>query len=433
MKGQIQGCSLRAALITCAALVCLSNLAIAQAGQLDSTFGTAGVFSTNDGQQNTDLADCVALQTDGKIVVGGQITFLAGVLRLNSNGTLDSSFGTGGKTIIHLPNGDQGGGEQVIGVSVQPGGQIVTAISTENFDGETVFVLARLTPSGVVDPTFGSGGFVITQPFNGAGTLTAFAQQPDGKLLLAGDPAIARYSADGQLDPTFGTNGVAPLLTRSVTAIALQPNGEILLASGGPPPGGPSPATITDHPSAGSVTRYKSNGSLDTGFGIAGQVTSVVAASAIAVQNGNILVAGPIVSQLVDGGPGNQTGFGIVRYRSSGSIDTTFGKHGAVITGFPASGGEVAMSSLVLQTNGDILAAGLAGAVDSASSFALARYSNAGVLDPIFGSGGQVTTSLGSSAGIAALILQPDGKIVVAGNFFSGSVNNIAVARYLAQ
>ena len=135
---------------------------------------------------------------------------------------------------------------------------------------------------------------------------------------------------------------------------------------------------------------------------------------------------------------GNPTGFGIMRFNSNSSLDPMFGSHGGLSTTFPnVNFGEIA--AVALQSDGDIVAAGQAGFQSPnqnqvTSSFALAPYLSSGQLDSTFGSGGRVTHSFGStnSAFIAAMAIQTDGKIVVAGA--AGDANgNIAVARYLAQ
>lgn len=425
-----------------AILLCLSGMAMAQAGQLDSSFGAGGIFITHDTQSFDAVADAVALQSDGKIVIGGELSSLAGVLRLTANGVLDSSFGSGGMVTINVP-GALGGGVQVIGVAIQPDGKIVAGISTANSDGEESFSLARLNANGSLDTTFGSSGIVTSLPFGQGRSPTVLALQPDGKILLAGDGIMARYNPTGQLDSTFGSSGLALLAAQSVTAIALQPNGQILIAGGGPARGA-FPPSVQTLSVAGLIARYNPNGSLDTTFGSSGQAASVAAASAIVVQvDGRIVVAGSINSRLVAPPAPNDTGFGLVRYNPNGSIDTTFGRRGAVITDFGKSAPLAETFALALQSDGEIIAAGVAGQFpgisrSTPSSFALARYTNAGPLDTSFGSGGKVTTAFGSNTAlISAMVLQSDGKIVVAGN--SGTavqqnfVNNIAVARYLGH
>jgi len=395
---------------------------------------------THDTQAFDAAADAVALQSDGKIVVAGEISSEAGVLRLNINGTLDSSFGTGGMVIINVPSG-LGGGVQIIGVAIQIDGKIVAGISTINSDGSESFSLARLNQNGSLDGGFGSAGIVTTFPFGQQRSPTVLALQPDGRILLAGDGVMARYNSTGQLDSTFGSGGLAVLTFFSIRAIALQPNGQILIGGGGPARDAFPPGTQTLSV-AGLIARYNPNGNLDSSFGGTGQVASLAPVSAIALlADGRILVAGGITSRLSSAG--NDTGFGLVRYNPNGSIDLTFGRRGVVITDFGQTAPLAEAFALVLQSNGEIISAGVAaqksiGFHPAQSSFALARYTSIGLLDTSFGSTGKVTTAFGSNtASISALVLQPDGKIVVAGN--SGAnvqqsfVNNIVVARYLVS
>jgi uncharacterized delta-60 repeat protein len=193
-----RGTTKTTAQVCSAILICLSGLAMAQPGSLDSTFATGGIFVTHDTLAFDAVADAVALQGDGKIVVAGEISSLAGVVRLNANGTLDSSFGAGGMVTINVPSG-LGGGVQVIGVAIQIDGKIIAGISTINSDGSESFSLARLNPNGSLDDAFGSAGLVTTFPFGQQRSPTVLALQPDGKILLAGDGVMARYESNGQL------------------------------------------------------------------------------------------------------------------------------------------------------------------------------------------------------------------------------------------
>ena len=201
------------------------------------------------------------------------------------------------------------------------------------------------------------------------------------------------------------------------TAISTLSDGKILVASGGT--------------SSGSLARYNPNGSLDKTFGISGRAATITPLSAIVVQSsdGKIVGVGANTSRLSL--TGNATGFGLVRFNTSGSIDTTFGARGGVTTAFANAPNTGAGSVRIQATNGDIVAAGTAGTSGTSASFALARYLGTGNLDLAFGSGGLVTTGFGNfSATVASMVLQGDGKIVVAGTV-SGQV--IEVARYLAQ
>ena len=431
------------------AVISSSAVAFGQAGHLDSTFGTGGIFTTNFTQVDVTIDNAVAIQSDGKIVLGGTTPMgssqAAALLRLDSNGTLDPSFGTGG-----IVNSDFGLelGATVTAVVIQPNGQILAAAVGVFLNEGSV---GRFNADGSVDTTFGTGGFAISSIIDSAaGGLSLMALQSDGKILVTGGNAIGRYTSTGQLDTTFGSGGIAPLASAAATAIALQSDGRILITTG---MGGPTQLfggePLAPQALAGSIARYNTNGSLDRTFGISGQAACVASAAAIAVQsNGKIVVAGTIDSALVIGS--NQTGFGVFRYNANGSIDTTFnpgvglGSGGGVITGFGNSFPVGAAFALAIQSNGEIVVAGEAGNGStglSSSSFALARYTTTGQLDTGFGTNGTVITTLSQApiSFVSALALQGDGKIVAAGN--TGSVvqeqrnflDNFAVARYLAQ
>jgi uncharacterized delta-60 repeat protein len=396
-------------LVVCAALVSASTLTLAQAGHLDKTFATGGIFGfqlTTENGSNC-IARAVALQSDGKIVAAGQLGDRSGLIRLNPDGKLDSTFGNGGVVVTKI-GADI---EQVFGgLAIQSDGKIV-AVATGVPQGEQI---ARFNTDGSLDTTFGNAG-IANLPLNGA----VMALQPDGKIIVAGQgPAtsstsLARLTSNGQVDSTFGSGGMAPLQTFGPDAIALQADGKILVASGS------------------LLARYNTNGSVDKTFGISGQVASVASASALAVQsNGKILVVGTDTSKVSESG--NSTGFGLVRFNSDGSIDTTFGTHGGAITGFPKETATNAFA-VALQPNGDIVAAGQAGNnAPVVEAFALARYVSSGELDSTFGNGGRVTTSFGLAADafITSIVLQSDGKIVVAG---ANGGTSLEVARYLGQ
>ena len=144
-------------------VIASSTLALGQAGQLDSTFGTGGIFTTNFTQYDVTIDSAVAIQSDGKIVLGGTMPTganqAAALLRLNSNGTLDPSFGTGG--IVTSDFGIEDGAE-VTAVVIQPNGQILAAAVGEFLIQGSV---GRFNSDGSVDTTFGKGGFAISHCF----------------------------------------------------------------------------------------------------------------------------------------------------------------------------------------------------------------------------------------------------------------------------
>ncbi len=444
------------ALLVIVAIIASSTLAMAQAGSLDTTFGTGGIFTTSYTQYDTTINSAAAIQSDGKIVLGGTIpggdSQVAALIRLNTNGTLDSSFGSGG---VVTSDFDLTDGAVVTAIAIQPNGQILAGAVGALLIQSAV---GRFNANGTLDTTFGTGGFAISNSVgSGEGTLSFMALQADGKILITGGGLMGRYTSTGQPDHTFGESGVAPLISAQTTAIAVQTDGKIVVTTGiGAPP------TLTTEQflpvqQAGAVARYNTDGSLDTTFGISGQAACVASTAAVAIQsNGKIVVAGLIPSALLTTESGgkiimnNQTGFGVVRYNANGSVDTTFnpgggiGTGGGVITGFGSLFPASAAFALAIQSDGEIVVAGQAGIGNgngdySSSSFVLARYTTGGHLDTAFGSNGTVLTSLSQPISLVnTLLLQSDGKIVAAGN--TGTArgrgeyqDNFAVARYLAQ
>jgi uncharacterized delta-60 repeat protein len=262
-----------------------------------------------------------------------------------------------------------------------------------------------------LDPKFGNGGQVRTN-IDRVDAAFAVVLQPDGKIVAAGasavsnndfgtdNMAIARYNGDGNLDATFGDAGKLVIDLGGfddLYAVALQPDGKIVAA-------GASSGDFV-------IIRCTANGVQDPTFGNGGIVITFLsgsydAAEALLIQpDGKILAAGITGASSPD--------FGLVRYNSDGSLDTTFGSGGIVTTDF--NGYYDQAQAIVLQTDGKIIAAGNTNG-PSYVGFALARYGSNGSLDPTFGNGGKVITNINREYGAYALILQPDGKLVAAGH-----------------
>lgn len=420
--------SKRLALLVCAAVLTLPNVVMARAGSLDPTFGTGGIVTTNFGGENNTGANAAVIQSDGKILVAGAIPNNqgfgeAGVARYNTNGSLDPTFGIGGIVVTSEP--DPIG---LFGIAVQADGKIVVGGA-----GFLSVDAIRYNTNGSLDTTFGNGGIASVRPF----PLTAFdagtgglALQADGRILVAAGSALVRFLGNGQADSTFGKGGVAPLVSNA-TSITLLSTREILIAS--------SFNSLVPAPS-GTIARYNPNGSLDTGFALHGQISTVGPASAIEpLSDGKFIVAGSFATSIGTPPAPNDYGVALTRYNSNGTIDTTFGSHGGVVTPFTGETDAVGFA-LAIQSNGAIVVAGQAGsqAPDGPSSFALARYTANGQLDTSFGTNGTVTTAFDNhTAFVSALAIQSDGKIVAAGNdevISNGSVaDSFALARYLSQ
>ena len=204
-------------------------------GSLDSTFGNGGKVTSSLGE--IDSASSVVVQPDGKIVAGGggALTIDFALVRYNTDGTPDTTFGTDGTVTTDL-----GGSDYAPAVALQPDGRIVAAGSAFFAPATWIFSLARYTSSGSLDPTFGAGG-KVTSSFGGTHEVAnAVAVQPDGKIVAGGavgsaptslDFGLARYNADGSLDGSFGVGGKTTTdfsgSTDNIQALVLQPDGNV--------------------------------------------------------------------------------------------------------------------------------------------------------------------------------------------------------------
>lgn len=372
-------------------------------GTLDINFGNQGVVTT-DFNGRGDIGWDVAIQPDGKIIVAGTAQTSGendfAVARYNSDGSPDSSFGNGGKKTTTI------GGFQVgaYAVAVQPDGKIVVAGATV-FEG-FCFATVRYLPNGDLDTSFDSDGIVITNTSNSVGEPSSVVIQPDGKILLGGDDiniVLIRYNPNGSLDTTFGGTGIVRTTIRAqetCNELKLQTDGKIVVVG---------TSYLSSSVLNFTVLRYNTNGTLDSGFGTGGAVFTEFdnnheVAYSVAIQpDGKIVAAGT----------DNQRQYDtiVIRYNPNGTLDATFGGDGIVVNDF---GSDVSDGrAVIIQPDGKILIAGTAN--DFTSTYiAVARYNVNGTLDTSFGSAGKVVTR--SPQGNArAIALQPDGKIIVAG------------------
>jgi uncharacterized delta-60 repeat protein/uncharacterized repeat protein (TIGR01451 family) len=291
-------------------------------GSLDTTFGAGGTTVT--AFSNNDCLLDLAIQSDGRIVAVGwtqktpnQSNNVA-VLRYNTNGTLDTSFGIGGLAEIDM-FGDM---DIASGVVIQPNGRIlVGGVTRTNSNPESGnFLLLRLNSNGSLDTLFGIGGKVTTD-FSGSGdSAGAIALQPDGRIVLGGSSnnllfssfALARYDANGSPDTTFGSGGktvayFSPLTPCYASDMVLLPNGKFVLSG-------------VNYPSANldfMLARFDSNGSLDGSFGSGGKTFTdfsggIDQASAIALYGNDQIVSAGSSEQ------GSDLYFALARYLGDG-------------------------------------------------------------------------------------------------------------------
>jgi uncharacterized delta-60 repeat protein len=347
------------------------------------------------------------------------------------------------------------------------------------------FGLARYLPDGQPDKSFGSGGLAPTGFAGDSISGTAVAIQPDGKIIWVGtqsnpnfppgstfELAVARFSPNGTLDTTFGAGGKAspeffspPLLAAQefANAVLVQPDGKILVA------GSARQGQNRFAPTQGAIARFNPNGSLDTGFGTGGKVLSAShgAITALGLDatgdtfvlpalaefspsgHADTAVTPAAITASSHGGPAaflptgqSVLASGIAVARRDADVQVQrFTAGGGLASASPAfdysgaSGLDPARdsaSAVAVQANGQAIAGG--SHFLNTAVFGLARVNPDGTLDPAFGGAGTVTTTFNGDEGVGALVIQPDGKIIAAGfseNNTTGHVF-IALARYNA-
>jgi uncharacterized delta-60 repeat protein len=376
---------------------------MANPGALDTTFGNGGRKTINFG--GTDAARVVLVQPNGRIVVagGGAAGGSFCVVRLRTNGTLDTTFGSGGKRVVDF-GGDN---DSAYGGALQADGRIVLA-------GDSNFRVAvvRLKSNGSLDASFEGDGKKLFS-WGPIGRAQAVVVAPNGKLLVGGfsgpeggNIQVARLNANGLLDKTFGVDGKATVDFGGDDfglAMARQANGRILVA-------GRSTA-------AGAVVaRLRATGALDPDFDGDGRVTlpGGGSASAVLVQpDGNIVVAGNA------SGSEKMT---VTRLKPNGSLDAMFGTGGTATIDF-ATLADLAAGA-ALQADGKIVVAGYS---QGTEDVAVARLNPNGSPDPTFGVGGKATVEFGVATFGFAVALAPSKRIVVAGQ--KTGADDFAVAR----
>ena len=402
----------------------ISVISLSQDGSLDPSFGAGGIVTTSIGSED-DVGYSIALQSDGKIVVSGRSYNGSHnehtLVRYNTNGSFDVTFGTGG--IVTTPIGEDDGGRTV---AIQSDGKIVVggwAYNGSDYD----FALVRYNMNGSLDGTFGTGGIVTTPIGSGDEVAYAVVIQSDGKIVLGGfsdngsdnDFALVRYNTNGSLDGTFGAGGrvITPIGSGDDIAytIAIQSNGKIVLAG-----------NSNDGSDNFALARYNSDGMLDGTFGTGGIVITSIGNSSLAIsvviQSDKKIVVGGYSNN------GSNYDFSVVRYDTSGTLDVTFGTGGIVTTAI-GSGDDLGYA-LELQQDGKII---LGGPSDNGSNndFAIIRYDTSGTPDGSFGTGGIVTTPIGNGNDVPyGIAIQSDWKIILVGYSESVSSRNFALARY---
>lgn len=340
-------------------------------GALDETFGTGGLVVTAVGDDASAFA--VALDGQGRIVVGGTSTVRRNgfdvtdfaLARYTADGALDPTFDGDG-----IATTDVGGFGVASAVAIDGSGRIVVAGSTLTPWG---FTVARYNQDGSLDTTFGTGGLVTTLARNEA-RAAAVALDAAGRIVVAGyaadntdmDVMVARYTSAGRLDAAFGAGGVALIDSGGVSsadAVTVDAHGRPVVAG--------ARALAPGLPLEFMVARLTSEGTLDPSFNGAGWAVTDVGgtfdrARTVAIAgNGKIVVAGR-------GGPDFAWDFAVARYTLDGTLDATFGAGGQVTTDFGIGASDL-LGGLAIDPAGSLVAAGTCSG-PAADDFCLARY-----------------------------------------------------------
>ncbi|MFZ1043449.1 MAG: hypothetical protein WCA79_15275 [Anaerolineales bacterium] len=425
----------RLAGLALAMVAALTTSMVAQAaiGDLDPTFGAGGKVTTFVGSSNS-YANAVAVQSDGKIVVAG-VPLLT---RYNSDGTLDTAFGMNGVVTISGIN-------QGKGVVIQTDGKILVTGNPTNSRVE--FGVARLNSNGSLDTSFGTNGIAshsIDPNSNfDPGNVRFVALQSDGKILVAGEEILVccnvstlfqviRYNSNGSLDRVYENDSGNE---NDITALVIQPDGKILLAGNSYDGNAPGyrMAFVRLNPDFTYDSTLDGGGPLPTDFGNVGFYDYSIALQS----DGKIVAVGQLGCTFSGSCPTPGYKFALARFNSNGSTDTTFGTNGMITNNFSLMAdltndpGSEQLKNIVVQPDGKLIV-GLDTFDGSHYHFLLARFNSNGSLDTSFGTNGEIATSFGTSDDhLHCIILQPDGKIIAAGSTNNGTNTGIALARYV--
>ena len=377
-------------------------------GDLDFSFGNGISGATGFFGNNV----VIALQSDGKVIIGGNFSKVngvtrGGIARLNTDGSLDTSFGNGlagvGSSSYNAPD--------VTAIALQSNGKVIIGGNFESVNGTNRSRVARLNSDGTLDTSF----------YSSSGELRALVLQPDGKFLVGGGSdrsQIARRNSDGSPDTSFGT-GLAGTYAwgadvtggrATVYATAIQGDGKVLIGGS---------FTTVNGVSRGGIARLGSNGAVDTAFGnglvgISGTFTSVgypTVRTCVVQGDGKLIVAGNFTQ--IHG----ITRKSIARLNSDGTLDTSFG-NGQLGVDPSAS----YISSAAIQTDGKILIGGKFATVNGGVRRNIARLNADGTLDSTFGN--SLAGAGSSSSSVSSVVLQGNGSVLIGGGF--GTVNGTA-------
>ena len=405
-------------------------------GGLDPSFGTAGKFA---GLTATTAVSGVAIDPAGRTVIAGATPGAGGndflVARFNPNGTLDTSFGTGGKVTLDLAGAD----DRARGVAVDGAGNVVVVGSSD----ASLAVVRFKAADGAVDTTFGTGGtgrIVFTPPV-GVGNLSPsdVAIDANGAIVVAGSALaggvnaflVARLTPTGTgIDPTFNGGGLLNLSLApgtSSTATSLDLDGSKIVIGG---------RSLAAGVNKFAAVRLLANGAYDPAFGGTGRVLFNLAAGSSdlafgvdADAAGNVYLAGSSSTAAV-------SKLAVAKLTSAGTLDPTFGTGGIFLAQLGTAAFDEADEVSVLP-GGRVIVAGTSQV--SATDFDLfaVQLTAAGKLDPTFNATGPTPGvnrfDFGANAADFAggAVVTPQGRVVVVGS--NSTTGGAEVARLIGS
>ena len=420
---------LLAAGAACLSLAAAGPAPAADPGSLEPAFGSGGRVVTGFAGRQA-FGEAVVMRPDGSVVVGGVLDPAASggpgppqtaLVQYRPDGTLDPSFGEGGRVVRTF-----GEASALSDLALQQDGKIVAAFRVVHEQGDPG--LARFMPDGSLDTSFGSGGLAVRRlgTPERAQWPVAVQVQPDGRIVvLATDFTLMRFGSDGSTDPGFGTGGRAPR--------PFGPDGEPL--SGDDLellPGGAAVALgvqCRTEPCSVGLARYNAAGLLDPGFGSMGAAyQDRFNPSAVAVQpDGGYVVVGE--TECPREAPEELCHFVAMRFDAAGRIDEGFGQWKGRARLFAD---DQRLQAAFARADGRIVAAGGRLAAGGGGDALVTRLLPDGELDWSFGECGESRPPLGRGIGVEDVAAHPDGSFVVAGHHRAGegSPNSFAALRY---
>ncbi|MFO1349102.1 MAG: hypothetical protein U1F12_11050 [Pseudomonadales bacterium] len=402
-------------------------------GDMDLSFNRLGYVATAPLKAGTGFnGNGIIQQVDGKLVAVGNTYDKKGMkqfalLRYNLDGTLDTTFNGTGMVITKISDLKVPVDDAKAVIQQSNGRLVVVGVTASGVNNDCALV--RYNKDGSLDETFGEKGIVTMGFGTKDDTCLSIIQQADGKLVVAGeaamsngndkaDFALARFNADGSLDSSFGTGGKVTTdfngtvnNGRSVIQLA---DGKLLMVG------------YSDYNFA--LTRYNTDGSLDTTFDTDGKLFVDIASdrdyaiSVLQQADGQLVLAG-----YTNVNPGNKTNFVVVRLNLDGSFDTSFNSTGKLVLSVDSNNNTAA--KVIQQADGKLVLAG--STITSSKHMALVRLNTDGSLDTGFGGGGKVIANIGTVSDEAvSVVQQADGKLTVAGTGNNGKFNYMMLARF---